>query len=237
MSSDRKNFIIGNPALKPEFITSAELNYNRQLKKGNMLLTLFYRNTENPLTQYNYTSPTDSSIIISTHINGKQSNTFGMDNTFKYTLVKGLEATLNMNLFYTFIDASYNNYIISNEGFYFNSKLNLIYRLPQSFTLQLSGSYESPRIIPQGKGKEVFYGDCGVSKEIRKILTLTLSVSDILDTKGQGNYISTAQYNQDYWSRRETRYVKFTALLRFGKADATIFKRRTQSQSDSDGDF
>ena len=237
MASDPKDYTMGNPNLTPEFITMGELNFNQLLNKGNLFFTLFFRNTQNPLTNYNYPSPTDPSILINTTINGKQSNTFGMDNTFKYTLFKGFEATFNMNLFYTSIDASYNNVNNSNQGFNYTTKLNLVYHLPKNFTLQLSGSYESPKIIPQGTAKEIYFADCGIGKEIHKFITLTASVSDIFNTKGRGlNYV-TDQYLQDSWTRRKSRYVKFTAMIRFGKVDASMFKKRQQPQQQEDSDF
>lgn len=237
-SSDRKNYSIGNPQLTPEFLTLAEVNVNQYLNKGNALISLFFRNTQNPLTNYSYQFPSDSSILVNTTINGKQSNTLGMDNTVKYTLIKGLEATLNMNLLYTVIDASYNNTNFSNDGFYYNLKLKLNYRLPKNISVQLSGNYESPKIIPQGKEKENYFLDCGISKDVAKIMTFTLSVSDIFDTKGKGNNMTTDTYIQNYWSRRETRYVKFTAMIRFGKADTAILKKRPQTQqSETEGGF
>lgn len=237
MASDPKDYTMGNPNLTPEFITMGELNFNQLLNKGNLFFTLFFRNTQNPLTNYNYPSPADPSILINTTINGKQSNTVGMDNTFKYTLFKGFEATFNMNLFYTSIDASYNNVNNSNQGFNYTTKLNLVYHLPKNFTLQLSGSYESPKIIPQGTAKEIYFSDCGIGKEIHKFITLTASVSDIFNTKGRGlNYV-TDQYLQDSWTRRESRYVKFTAMIRFGKVDASMFKKRQQPQQQEDSDF
>ncbi|MES2287739.1 MAG: outer membrane beta-barrel family protein [Bacteroidota bacterium] len=237
-SSDRKNYSIGNPQLTPEFLTLAEVNFNQYFNKGNALISLFYRNTQNPLTNYSYQFPSDSSILVNTTINGKQSNTVGMDNTLKYTLMKGLEATLNMNLLYTIIDASYNNTNFSNNGFYYNLKLKLNYRLPKNVSIQLSGNYESPKIIPQGKEKENYFIDCGISKEVAKFMTFTFSVSDIFDTKGKGNFMTTDTYIQNYWSRRETRYVKFTAMIRFGKADTAILKKRSQTQqNETEGGF
>jgi outer membrane receptor protein involved in Fe transport len=236
MASNPKNYTIGNPNLTPEFITMAELNFNQLLTKGNLFFTLFFRNTENPLTNYIYPLPADSSILVQTTINGKQSNTFGMDNTFKYTLFKGFEATWNMNLFYTFINAKYNNVNFSNQGFNYTTKLNLVYRLPKNYSLQLSGSYQSPKIIPQGTNKEIYFADCGLSKEIHKFITLTASVSDIFNTKGSGTNYVTDQYLQSQWGRRESRYVKFTAMIRFGKVDASLFKKRPPSQQPSDSD-
>lgn len=237
-SSDRKNYSIGNPLLAPEFHTLAEINFNHYFNKGNLLITLFFRNTQNPMTNFSYKFPSDSSILVNTTINGKQSNTLGTDNTFKYMLMKELEATLNLNLFYMNVDASYNNTSFSNNGFYYNSKLKLNYRLPKSWSVQLSGNYESPRIIPQGKEKELYFVDCGISKEFYKFITFTGSVSDLFDSKGKGNYLTTDQYIQNYWSRRETRYIKFTCMITFGKADTPIFKKRAQAQqSETEGGF
>jgi hypothetical protein len=238
MAIDPKNFMIGNPQLTPEFITMAELNFNQLLTKGNLFFSLFYRNTQNPLTNFNTPYSANSDILLNTFINGKQSNTVGMDNTFKYTLLKGFEATFNMNLFYTIIRANYNNTSVSNKGFNYNTKLNLQYRLPKGFALQVSGNYESPKINPQGKSKEFYFADCGLSKELYKFMTLTLSVSDLFDTKGRGMLYITDQYTQDSWNRRESRYVKLTARIRFGKADATLFRKRSnQQQDDQDGGY
>ena len=237
MASGPKDYTIGNPDLTPEFITMGELNFNQLLSKGNLFFTLFYRNKQNPLTSYVSPSPVDATILINTTINGKQSNTFGMDNTFKYAFFKRFEATLNMNFFYIFIDASYKNINNSNQGFNYTTKLNLVYHLPKNFNLQLSGSYESPKVIPQGTAKELYFADCGLSKEIRKFIVLTASVSDIFNSKGQGLSYVTDQYLLDTWNRRESRYVKLTAMIRFGRVDASVFKKRQPSQQQEDSDF
>jgi outer membrane cobalamin receptor len=238
MFSDKNDYLIGNPGLTPEFITMAEINFNQRLDKGNLFFTVFYRNTQNPLTPYSYPSPTDPTVLITTTVNGNQSNTVGMDNTFKYELFKNFEATLNMNLFYTVIDASYNTTNFSNQGFNYTGKLNLMYHLPWNLTAQLSGNYESPKIIPQGTTNQIYFADCGLSKDYHKFLTFTLSVSDIFDTKYRGSHLITDQYIQDMVTRRDARYFNFTVMMRFGKADASLFKRKSgPSQNDSEGGF
>jgi outer membrane receptor protein involved in Fe transport len=239
MFSDKSNYMIGNPNLTPEFITMAELNYSQQLKKGNFLFTLFYRNTTNPLTQYSYSSPADQTVLITTTINGKQSNTVGSDITLKDELFKNFEATWNLNAFYTSIDASYGTTSVSNQGFNYTTKLNLVYHFPKTINLQVSGNYESPKVIPQGTTNAIYFADCGLSKEYKKFLVFTLSVSDIFDSKSRGSHLATDMYVQDMLMRREVRYAKFTVLMRFGKIDASIFKRKApdKSQSDEGGYF
>jgi len=232
-ASDAKDYTIGNPSLTPEFINMAELNFNQNLSRGNLLFGLFYRNNQNPLTQYTSPLPSDPSILVTTTINAKQSNSVGMDNTFKYTWFRSFETTLNMNLFYTVIDATYNNANIGNQGFNYTGKLNLLYRMPKSFSMQLSGNYESRKTIPQGYNKEVYFADFALNKDVHKFITITLSVRDIFNTKGRGSYLTTDEYIQDTWNRRESRFVKLIVSMRFGKADASVFKRKKQQQSDT----
>jgi hypothetical protein len=235
-ASDPKNYTLGNPALIPEFITMGELNFNQTLTRGTLFSTLFYRNTQNPLTSYIYASPEDPSKLISTTINGGQSNAFGLDNTFKYSLFKGFETTLNFNLMYVIINSAYDHTDVHNQGFNYTGKLSLMCHLPKNFSLQLSGNYESPKIIPQGTIKENYFADCGISLEVKKFITLTLSVSDIFDTKGRGTEFMMDQYIQNSWNRRESRYIKLTAMFRFGKADASLFKKRQQQQPQQQND-
>ncbi len=234
MFSDKSNYTIGNPNLTPEFITLAELNFSQQLNKGNFLFSLFYRNTTNPLTPYTYPSTADPTVLITTTINGKQSNTGGLDLTLKYDFFKSFEATWNVNAFYTIIDASFGTTSVSNQGFNYTTKLNLIYHFPLSINLQVSGNYESPKVIPQGTTDALYFADCGLSKDYHKFLLFTLSLSDIFDTKSRGTHLVTDQYIQDMVARREVRYVKFTMTLRFGKADASLFKRKPAAQQQSD---
>ena len=69
-----------------------------------------------------------------------------------------------------------------------------------------------------------------------KFISITATVSDVFDTKGRGIYYATDQYEQDSWNRRESRFFRVVVRFRFGKADATIFRKRPQ-QEDEGGMF
>ncbi len=256
MASDAKDYSIGNPNLTPEFITNAELNLNKTYDKGNLFLTIFVRNSENTLTTWTSPLPSDPSILETTTINGNYSNTIGMDNTFKYSFFKGFETTFNVNLFYTKISATYRDSTSTNQGFYGIAKLLLVDHLPQNFSVQLSGSYESPKPTPQGYALPIYFADCGISKEVKKFITITGSVSDIFNTKIRGTYISNIYtengifdnnlvrmsgsngdgYTQQQVTRRETMYVKLTVSIKFGRADASLFRKKKQTQNQNPDD-
>jgi hypothetical protein len=233
--SDKSNYQIGNPNLTPEFLTISELNYRQLFDKGNLLFTVFYRHTQNPLSQITYADPGNPSLFITTFINGNQSHTAGIDNTLKYELFKSFETTFNINAFYTEVDASFGNSTYSNKGFNYTAKLNLNYRLPGGFNFQGSGNYESPRIIPQGTTNEIYFIDMGISKEYKKWLTFTLSVSDLFNTKARGSYLENVGYIQDLYKREEPRFVKLNVMMRFGNSETTFFRKK--SREEGEGDF
>lgn len=237
MFSDKQNYRIGNPNLTPEFTNIAEFNFNRTIGRGSILSTLFNRYTERPITNYSYRYAADSSILINTFINGKHSNNLGIDNTIKYTLFKGFEVTWNINTFYTWIDAEYNSTTFNNKGFNYTSKLNLRYSLPLDITVQVNGNYESPKVIPQGMGMQQYFMDFSVNKDLFKRWSFTFNISDVFNTKRNGSHFETPDYIQDLSRRRESRYFKFTIIYRFGKADSSIFKRKSNKnqQGGQDG--
>ncbi|MDZ4758407.1 MAG: outer membrane beta-barrel protein [Bacteroidota bacterium] len=234
MFADNKNYTIGNPRLAPEFINLAELNYQKIWKKGNLLSSLYFKGIEQPLTKYSYRSLDDTSKLVSTTINGKSQQVYGLDNTFKYTFFKKLDFTTNVNFFYTVINSDFGNTPMSNKGFNWTGKTNLLYKFPKDLSLQVTGSYESPKTIPQGTANAVYFMDASLVKEVKKFININLTLSDMFNTKRFGSLLDVpGEFYQTSSRRRETRYIKLTIMIRFGKMDASIFKRKPAQQGNN----
>ncbi len=236
MFSDKNNYQIGNPSLAPEFTNLSEINYNHIFGFGNWLTSGYIRYTQSPITPYVYQSPTDSNVLISTFINGDKNVAGGWENNIKLSLVKKkLDFNWNVNIFYTQISASEGTMVLSNEGISWNSKTMLSYKLPKQFTVQVNGNYEAPRIIAQGKTKEVYSIDFSISKDIGKKLTFNFTINDIFNTRGFGSYYTTDLFTQELWRRRETRFFRLGFTYRFGEWDVSLFKRKNTKRQESQG--
>jgi iron complex outermembrane recepter protein len=244
MFSDKKNYRIGNPALKPEFINIAEVNYNRTMEKGSWLISAYGRFSEQPITNTAYPSEGDSSVLVNTFVNGDNSLRYGMENTLRYTFFKKLTATLNVDAFYV----SLNSGIIANqpatitEGWSYKAKATLSYALPWSLTAQVNGTYEAPKVIINGFTNPMYFMDASLNKMVGTKWVFNLSLNDVFNTKVMGTRLETDFYYQDLSRRRETRYLKFAVTYLFGKLDASIFKKRStkgpsQSMSSDGLDF
>lgn len=238
MMADGLNYRIGNPNLKPEFVNLAEFIFSRIWKKGNWLSSFYYKGLEQAITPFTYPQIGDTTgIMVTTFTNGNTSHNFGWDQTLKLNPVKNLDLSLNTNLFYTSISADYKGTSFVNRGFNWNGKVNAQYKLPKDINLQITGNYESPKILPQGKSIPVYFMDIGFSKEWFKTFSATLLVSDLFNTKRMGSQIVTDYMVQDLSRRRESRFIRLTLSYRFGKIDASLFRKKPVRLQNGGGDM
>ncbi|MBI2721648.1 MAG: outer membrane beta-barrel protein [Bacteroidetes bacterium] len=242
MFADKQNYRIGNPQLKPEFKNIAELNYNKILDKGSYLGSGYFRYEEQPITDVAYPSVEDPAVLVNTSINGKNSIRYGMENTFKYNFFKNFDFTLNANIFYIYIKGQVTptEPEVKREGYTYNAKTVLSYKLPKQITLQINGNYEAPRILLLGVSNPIYSMDISLNKMIGFKWIFNATLSDVFNTRRMGTHYQTPYYIQDLSRRRESRFLRFTVTYIFGKMDASIFKKGkqmkgTEQQGNQDG--
>jgi hypothetical protein len=230
MFSDKKNYRIGNPQLRPEFMNVAEINYNNVFNKGNWLVSAYGRYSEQPITNAAYTSEADSTVLVNTFVNGKNSMRYGMENSLKYTFFKKLSATVNVDVFYVLLNSGIVNNLPekTTQGWSYKGKIILSYSLPWQLTAQVNGNYEAPKVILNGWTLPMYFMDVSLNKMISTKWVFNLTLSDVFNTKRMGTDLSTDYYIQSLSRRRETRYLKFSVTYLFGKFDSSIFKRKGQ---------
>lgn len=220
-ANDKQNIEIGNPNLQPEFVNLAELNFNKIFGAHNWLSTLYLSNETNTLKPLIQPLATDSTVLVTTFVNGTNELLYGWDNTLKLTLGKKLDLMLNANVFnFKVVVDEY-----TNTGWAANGKANLTYRLPADFSIQLNGGYEGNRPIPQGNRKGIAFLDFAVKKSFfNNAANVTFSINDVFNSRKDITIFTQPAYVQEVMRRRETRYFKLSLQVPFGKVDATIFK-------------
>ncbi len=93
----------GNPHIRPENTNLVELGYNTQFGNVGLNSTLYLKNTLKPMTPYNI--PLSGDTLLSTFENANSSNTYGAEVIAKIPVTKWWNATANLNLFETVINA------------------------------------------------------------------------------------------------------------------------------------
>lgn len=251
--SDSLNINRGNPGLKPEFTNSFELSYSKLFKnRDNLLISAYYKHTNNLITRlqtFEYDTVVKDDIFINTFENANNSYITGLELTSRNKITKFWDMTANANLFTAKIDLENQPDPEQFVSYFF--KLNNSFRLPKNFSLQLSGDYQS-RIIssPGGGGGRGFGGgggfmggggsaaqgfirpNYGVDAAIRfefmknKVASLSLNVNDVFRTRLFDQYTETPFSIQNVQRRRDPQVFRLNFNYRFGKMDATLFKRK-----------
>lgn len=256
--SDSLQISIGNPNLKPEFTNSLELSYQNVFAKGHNLLTsVYYKRSTDLITRYQslaFNDQVNDTVVVSTYANSNSSTAYGFEFTLKNTFWEKVELTSNWNFYNSIIDAQNIEAGLKNEQFTWFVKENLNIKLPESFTVQLSGSYQSrtalsvegggggrggwmggPTNSAQGYTIPVWYVDFSLRKDLwNRKATITLNIQDILRTRKQGSHTESEFFIQDTWRRRDPQLVRVNFSYRFGKFDTSLFRRKN-TRTESEG--
>jgi outer membrane receptor protein involved in Fe transport len=253
--NDLLNINRGNPDLKPEFTNSIELSYSKVFKKNrdNFIASVYFKNTNDLITRYQspeYDKFLDSNVIISTYINANKSYVTGLELTSRNKITKFWDLTSNINFFTAKIDVA--NQPDQDQFLSYFLKINNSFKLPKNITFQLSGDYTSKIISsPGGSGNRgggggMMHGgggggsvaqgyirpNFGIDAAVRyeflkeKKASISLNMQDVFRTKKYDAHNEQLNFTQDITRRRDAQVLRLSFNYRFGKFDASLFKRK-----------
>ncbi|WP_373331176.1 outer membrane beta-barrel family protein [Salmonirosea aquatica] len=232
-ANDRQNITIGNPAVRPEFVNTAELTYTLTKDQLQWFSSLYYIYEDHTIKPFTQPSADDPSILVTTFLNVKADIQYGLDQSLKLDLGKNFTilASANTRSFAIQSDSA------RTQRWVYNAKLNLSYRLPADITAQLSGTRDSRGVSLQGYRRAVNAADFALRKGLwNNRGSLVFTVNDIFNSRRFYSIYEQPAVFQTSMSRRDVRYYKFTLQVPLGKPDAT-FRRSQRKLERPDVDF
>ncbi|MBC7424451.1 MAG: TonB-dependent receptor, partial [Ferruginibacter sp.] len=262
--TDKLNITKGNPNLVPEFTQSLELSYLKTYPGNNTILgSVYYKHTTNLITRY-LTKEADpisgQDELINTYINANSSYAVGTEITAQNYLTKWWDISTNINIYNSKVNTSDTITRVSQPALWsWFGKFNSNFKLPKNFAIQFTTTYQSKTNLPvntntgmggppqmqrsqsasQGYIKQSWGMDIAFKKSFLKnnAAAITLSVSDIFRTRVSDQYSSSEYFTQTYNRLRDPQMIKLNVSYRFGKIDASLFKRKSNKgeQNATDG--
>lgn len=232
--------------------------------RDNLLASIYFKNTNDLITRYQqaeYVPAYDSIMQVSSYINANNSYVTGLELIGRNKITKWWDLMTNANLFTAKIDVDLPGQPEQDQFLSYFFKINNTFRLPKNLSIQLSADYQSKIIsAPGGSGgggrggfggggmyggggtaaqgfiRPNFGVDAGIRFEFLKErrASVSLNVNDIFRTRKYDAYTETAFFVQDSERRRDPQVVRLNLNWRFGKFDASLFKRKTKGVESGD---
>jgi len=243
--SDSLNLTRGNPDLVPEFDNLFEFSYENLFNnKQTLLATVYLRTSDNLISTYQFQQ---DSVTIATYGNAKSSYTYGLELISKNKLTSWWDVTTDLNFYDASVNARNLPGGIDTSQYSWFGKISSNFKFPKNYSIQLSGTYNAKTVLPQstggGQGPGTFgqqqpnangyikpFGEveAAIKKDFLKnnAASLTLAMSDIFRTRSYSSHAETPYFIQDNYRLRDPQVVRLTFNWRFGKVDASLFKRK-----------
>lgn len=220
--TDSANISYGNPYLDPEFSNAFELNYIKNWENHLLSVSAYYRNTGDVIQRISYL---EGEVMKSTFENVAESRAAGVEFVLKNNFARILDLTTTVNLYYSKLDGFV--YLpagavkpvtgASDEDFSWNVKMIANVALPASFSLQVTGGYNSRQLIAQGYREPNYTVDAGIRKAfLDRKLSLSVNARDIFDSRKWKTRTSGEGFRQYAENWRTGRTVGFTLTYSFG---------------------
>jgi outer membrane receptor protein involved in Fe transport len=182
---------VGNPALRPQYSTSAELGFRTARAGGSLYAAAFHRVVDGTITRIATQAP-GSALLYNVFQNGGRSRSTGSEVAWQQTVSPRLALGANASAYRRTIDAFsvVNQYPVPvrysapperlTSG---SVKANAVTTLPRDWQTQVSGVYLAPDLLPQGRTESRFSLDVGVKKGVQRGKgEIVVNATDVLNT-------------------------------------------------------
>lgn len=235
MWSDAYNVRQGNPDLKPEYIDSYEMGYQRYVGRNSISTEVYYRVTHNKIERIN--SVYQPNVILHTIDNVGTDYALGMEAMLTLEFFKIWNINLMGNLYDYRVEGEAAGQDFSRESFNWSARFNNTLKLGSATRLQFNGMYRSPSVSSQGEHDGFFFTSAAIKQNIfSKDLAATLTVWDLF---GTGKHDHTSE-GPDFYSyrefTRESQVVMLTLTYNFNNYKPDLERdREREGEIESEG--
>ncbi|MGI4862695.1 MAG: outer membrane beta-barrel protein [Janthinobacterium lividum] len=227
--TDARNYVVGNPDLRPEYVHVLELGHQLSWKTTTLSTTLFGRFASQAIqslrtldTLATRRSGQPDFIARTSYANLGNTASYGLEVSLTQPITKWWKLIANGSF--------YRNQVASYVGdgtranFTGTAYLLSTFSPTKTLAVQLSGTYRAPLVVPQGRLLAVYGTDIALRQRLLgDRAALTLRVSDLFNTRRQRTQLAAEELAADLQTKYETRvgYLGFTWFLGTSKPAST----------------
>lgn len=226
--SDPFNFRMGNPFLRPEFVNSVELGYQK-FAKGTTFSASVYAKDVNDMHR-RFISVDSNSVSTVTYRNLNGSFDIGLEFMWSKQLTKTFNFMISSNLYHSKMDASNLTTEFDESTFGMWTSFNTGWK-KNGHKIQLSGWVSPGANVGQGRMQTMFSTDLAYSRPVLSDKgKLTMKISDIFNTRQFGIETSGVMFDQSFVYKRQSRFLTLSLSYNFGDQSNSRQQRKGGSR-------
>jgi hypothetical protein len=193
--SDAYNIRIGNPGLKPEYINSYELSYQKEFGKNSVSAEIYYRSTHNLIERIR--TPYNETVTLHSIENVGSDYSTGTELMYNGILFKFWDINLTADFYDYRVIGEFNGNDFNRHSFTWSFRMNNIFKIAKNTRIQINPSYHGPEVEAQETEKGFFMLHASLRQNFFKNkINFTLSVRDILSTGVHESVIDEPDFYQ-----------------------------------------
>ena len=221
---DEYTYVEGNPYLKPQYTNSFSLNH---VWKNAVITTLSYSRTKDVAVQF-ITQNDATSVTKQTNENLNNLNNLSLNVSLNFNPVSWYRTNNNFTGFYNKYERKALSGNMSKEQASYNINSINTFVLPQNYSIELSGFYNSKTVYGLFEINDQYSMDLGIQKSFaNNKATVKLSARDIFGTlksKAIAKYDNINLISRNSWDSQK---VSLTFSYRFGQDDLKPSRQRS----------
>ncbi|GAA3626808.1 outer membrane beta-barrel family protein [Flavivirga jejuensis] len=243
----------GNHELEPQFTNSIEVNYTRNLEKGNITGGVFYRIIEDEINRAVYVDRSDlaSNRIILTHDNFENTSAYGFELSSNYKPTKWWSLNTSFDLYSqtqkgiaeridpTLINPTENDIISENvevDNVIWNFRIFNNFKASKKLTFTAFAMYRGQESGLNFEVDPMYFVNLGARYSFleNNKATFSLSFNDVFDTQ-KINVVSERPFLQTAEFSPEFRTVSANLSYRFGDGKYRAKSRKHRDNNEKSG--
>lgn len=217
----------GNPLLQPELANAYELNYTLH---RNLLFSVYYTDVHDAMTSVLTQLPEENTTIRSIH-NIKGFQNYGINVHYSFSPFAFWSTQWNVNTFENRYFGTFRNERIYNRLWSYTAQTTHTYRIPKKWSVEWTGSYESPQSDGVFRQKASGFVSVGLMKKMYDDkLNLKFAIDDLFRTR---RYHTTSTVGNVYMDQRinlDSRLWRISLTYSFGRSSDSHSKAKSNQE-------
>ncbi len=207
-------YVVGDPALEPEYLTNFELSFNGKAGKQNINLTGFYRGVDNAVFRVN-TVYKKENVLIRSYTNSANTRAMGMELKMNFEAGDFARVFVSSSLYNYRVEGDIFGYKENNRSANWSLKGNANFVLTKSLKLAFDFDMKSATITAQGKDEMLYLANTSLNWSPKQLKgwDFSLKAPDILGSNITG--LNTRAFNNigEQIFYQETKYVRYGPII------------------------